>query len=52
MGRNQFNWKGYPVSCCIYRSPTNGKSLTAESTKRVSNAIKQAMDRKKSHILV
>ena len=37
---------------CIYRSPTNGKSLTAESTNRVSDAIKQAMDRKNSHILV
>ena len=37
---------------CIYRSPTNDKTLTAESTMRVSEAIKQAMDRKNSHILI
>ena len=37
---------------CINCSPTNGKSVFAGSTKRVSDAIKQAMDRKNSHILV
>ena len=37
---------------CIYRSPTNGECFTDESTNRVSDAIKQAMDRTNSHILV
>ena len=37
---------------CIYRSPTNDKNATIESTVKVCNVIEEAVQRKSSHLLI
>ena len=37
---------------CMYRSPSNDKSKSSESSRLISQSIRKAMDRKPSHMLI